>query len=299
MEIYGLAAPALGVLLAPLLLGLINRVKSVAAGRTGPPVLQAYFDLVKLLRKGSVYSPTTTWVFRAGPTLGLAAVLCALLLLPVGPLPSAFAFAGDLVVFAALLALQRFTLMGAALDTGSSFEGMGASREALFASVAEPALVVSLLVAARGAGSLSLSGALTAAAPAAAPGLFLVAAALFVVALAENARIPVDDPNTHLELTMVHEAMVLDHSGPGLAYLNYAGALKLWVFCALCAQLLVGMAGLSGAPLLVASVAGTFAAAAAIGGLESATARLRLLHVPRLLVGAGALAALAFLVSVF
>jgi formate hydrogenlyase subunit 4 len=148
----------LAVLLAlpPLLLGILNRTKAIFAGRRGAPLLQPYFDLAKLLRKGAVYSRTTTWVFRAGPVIGLAAVASAGLLLAMGGAPAAISFAGDFVLFAYLLGLARFFTALAALDTGSAFEGMGAAREVTFASLAEPALFLCLLVLARATGTASL-----------------------------------------------------------------------------------------------------------------------------------------------
>lgn len=303
MEPAALLPLLLALAVAPLLLGIISRVKAIVAGRTGPPLLQAYFDLRKLLGKGAVYSTTTTLVVRAGPTFGLAAIAVAVLVVPLGPLPSALAFQGDLLLVAGLLALQRFSLMLAALDTGSSFEGMGASREAFFATLAEPALLVGLLVAARGAGNLSLSTILGAAGPAtvavAGPALLLVAVALFLVFLAENSRIPVDDPNTHLELTMVHEVMVLDHGGVDLAYITYAAALKMWLLGAILVGLLLPASGLGGAAALAAMLVGMLGLAALTGLVESTTARLKMDQVPRLLASAGGLAVLALLLVLF
>jgi len=220
----------------PLLLGIINKTKAWFAGRNGPPLLQPYYDLVKLLKKSAVYSETTTWVFRAGPIVSLAAVLCAGLLLPLaGAAP--LGFSGDVVLFAYLLALGRFFTIAAALDTGSAFEGMGGSREAAFSALAEPALFLALAIVCVPARAVSFADAF-AALPWASWGLshpaYLAAAlALFAVLLAENSRIPVDDPNTHLELTMVHEVMVLDHSGPDLAFILYGAAVKLFVLGAL------------------------------------------------------------------
>ena len=285
------------LLLAPLLLGVIARTKAVVAGRTGAPLMQPYYDLVKLLQKSAVYSRTTTWVFRAGPVVGLAAVLCAVLLVPLGGIPAPFAFEGDLVLFAYLLGLLRFFTVIAALDTGSSFEGMGASREVTFAALAEPALLLALASLARKIGSLSLStmyGGLDGAAwSGAAPALVLAAGALLAVFLAENARVPVDDPTTHLELTMIHEVMVLDHGGPDLALILYGSALKLWLLGALLVELVVpvrsGTAWVDGG----AAIAGMLGLAVVTGILESSMARWRLLRVPQLLVGAGVMAAIA------
>jgi formate hydrogenlyase subunit 4 len=284
------------LLLPPLLIGIVNRTKAIFAGRKGPPLLQLYFDLAKLLRKGAVYSRTTTWVFRAGPVVGLAAVLAAGLLLGMGGAPAAISFAGDFVLFAYLLGLARFFTALAALDTGSPFEGMGAAREVTFASLAEPALFLVLLVLARATGTLSLSGMLGPGLPgawgAAAPALLLAGIGLFVVALAENARIPVDDPNTHLELTMIHEVMVLDHGGPDLALILYGASLKLFLFGAILARLALGHAS---APLASEAlfIAGLLLFAVGVGVVESAMARLRMLRVPQLLVGASVISAFA------
>ncbi len=283
--------------LPPLLLGVVNRVKALVAGRRGPPLWQLYADLWKLLRKGAVYSRTTTWVFRAGPVVGLAAVATAGLMLPVAGLPAPLAFAGDFVLLASLLGLARFVTALAALDTGSSFEGMGAAREVTFASLAEPALFVALVVLARATGSLSLSGMLGADLPAAwssaGPALLLAAIALFVVALAENARIPIDDPNTHLELTMIHEVMVLDHSGPDLAFILYGAALKFFLFGAVLVRLALGFAAPEPAAALLVFLLGMLGFAAAVGTVESVMARLRLTRVPQLLVGASVLSVFA------
>jgi len=278
----------LALVLAPLLLGVINRAKALFAGRNGQPLLQLYYDLAKLLRKGAVYSRTTSGVFRAGPIAGLAAVVAALAIVPFAGTGAPVSFAGDLVLFAYLFGLMRFFTVIAALDTGSAFEGMGASREVQFAALAEPVLFLALAALARQAGSLSLTGILGAVTPAG-PAWALVAVALLVVLLAENARIPVDDPNTHLELTMIHEVMVLDHGGPDFAFILYGAALKLWVLGAL----LVGVV-LPGENILLSLVA-MLALAVAVGVIESTMARLRLLRVPQLLVGAGALAALALI----
>ncbi|MBI5490785.1 MAG: NADH-quinone oxidoreductase subunit H [Deltaproteobacteria bacterium] len=297
MDGTAILPPAAALLLAPLLLGVINRTKAFFAGRRGRPLLQLYFDLFKLLRKGATYSRTTTWVFRAGPIVGLAAVLAALVLVPLGAVGAPLAFGGDLLVFAYLLCLMRFFTVLAALDTGSSFEGMGASREVLFAALAEPALFLGLAAVAHQSGSLSLSAMIAAIDPATwvsrGPALGLVATALGIVLLAENSRLPVDDPETHLELTMIHEVMVLDYGGPDLAFVLYGAALKLWVLAALLVGLIVPVR--TGRPLLdaAAGLAGMLSAAVAIGAVESSRARLRLVRVPKLLVGAMALSALA------
>jgi formate hydrogenlyase subunit 4 len=288
----------LAFLLAPLLLGVINRTKAVFAGRRGQPLLQAYYDLWKLLQKGAVYSGTTTWVFQAGPVVGLASIVTALLVTPMGGVPGLLEFPGDFLLFAYVLGLMRFLTIVAALDTGSSFEGMGASREAFYSALAEPALVLGLAAMATQSHSLSLSAMYAVVTPgamasSAGPTLMLVAAGLLIVFLAENARIPIDDPNTHLELTMIHEVMVLDHGGPDFAMIQYAAALKLWVLGALLVGIVVPIRSPWLMVDLAAGVSGMFALAVVVGMIESTIARLRLVRVPQFLVAASVLSILA------
>jgi formate hydrogenlyase subunit 4 len=287
---------ALLLLVPPLLLGVINKTKAWFAGRTGPPLLQPYRDVWKLLFKGAVLSRTTTWLFRAGPIVSLAAVLGAGLVLPLASNSSPLSFPGDVVVFAGLLGLGRFFIMVAALDTGSSFEGMGASREAAFAALAEPALFLSIAILCVPARSASFAGAFGQL-PWTSWGFehptYLAAAlSLFVVLLAENSRIPVDDPNTHLELTMIHEVMVLDHSGPDLGFILYGGAVKLFVIGALLTHVLLPIPAGGGWRAVVLLCGGEIVLAILVGVVESVTARLRLPRVPQFLVGATVLAAI-------
>jgi formate hydrogenlyase subunit 4 len=287
---------ALGILavVAPALPGIVVKTKSLLTGRRGPPLLQLYYDLWKLIRKGTVYSRTTTWVFRAGPLVVLASLVVAALFLPLDGRAAPASFAGDLVAFAGLLALGRFALVLAGMDTGSSFEGMGASREVTIASFAEPTLFLCFIALVLVTGDLSLSGMLGAPLAAAWPGsgatLCLVGTSLFVLLLAENCRVPVDDPATHLELTMIHEVIVLDHSGPDLALILYASALKLALFSVLVVSVLAPRAALSAPAALAVLFAGLGVVAVLVGVVESVMARLRLTRVPQLLVGAGALA---------
>jgi len=287
----------LGALLvvAPALPGIATRTKSLLTGRRGAPVLQLYADLAKLARKGVVYSRTTTLVFRAAPMVLAAGVLVAAFLLPLDGRAPILGFTGDLVAFAGLLALGRFALVLGGLDTGSSFEGMGTSREVTVAAFAEPALLLSLTVLVLVTGSLSLGGMLgtplAAAWPAAAPSLALAGASLFMLLLAENARVPIDDPATHLELTMIHEVIILDHSGPDLALILYASAVKFALFGVLVVSVLVPRGLLdpwsAGAILLV----GLGLIAALVGVIEAVMARLRMDRIPQFLVAAAALAA--------
>ena len=290
------------ILMPPLLLGIINKVKALFAGRRGPPLLQAYFDIGKLLRKGMVISRSTTWVFIAGPVVTLAAVFCAGTLIPLGRFAAPISFTGDLVLFAYLFGLARFFTTSAALDTGSAFEGMGAAREVTFAVLSEPALFLAFFVFIRLSGSLSL-GEMLHLAPAgyvsgAVAPLVLVAIGLFIIMLAETCRIPVDDPNTHLELTMIHEVMVLDHSGPLLGIVLYAAAMKLFVLSSLLLHVLQPFkSGLDWLDWLIFS-GGMMVIAGTIGVVESVMARLRMNHVPHLLVAAIILCGAAFVLLV-
>lgn len=298
MHIADCANLVLGTVLAPLLLGIITRTKAIFAGRAGQPLLQAYYDIYKNLCKGAVYSKTTSWIFRAGPPVGLASSLVALSMVPVNGFVAPLAFTGDVLLFAYVLGLMRFFTVLAALDTGSSFEGMGASREVFFSALAEPALLLGLATVARRAETLSLSQ-LLAATSAVSPEFVLVIASLCIVFLCENARIPFDDPGTHLELTMIHEAMILDHSGPDFGIIQYSAALKAWVL----GSLIVGMALPAAGDALwwlniAAALAGMIMLAVAVGIVESAMARLQLLRVPQLLVAAGALSAFAFILAI-
>jgi formate hydrogenlyase subunit 4 len=279
------------LLLPPLLPGLIAKTKALMAGRKGPPVLQLYYDLAKLARKQAVFSRTTTWVFLAGPVGGVAAGLAASCLVPFGHTPAPVSFEGDVILFAYLFGLARFLTILSALDTGSSFEGMGAAREATFSALAEPALFLGFAALAKATSSLSLGtmlafpGSLTArfTGP-----LILVLAGWAIVYLAENSRIPVDDPNTHLELTMIHEVMVLDHSGRPLALVLYGASLKLLVLGAL-----ILTPTLPRAPQAWQNWLAFYAAlgllAVAVGLVESSMARFRMTKVPQFLV-AGVLA---------
>jgi formate hydrogenlyase subunit 4 len=287
---------AILLVMAPLLPGVIARTKAVFAGRRGAPLLQPYWDLGRLWRKGLVISRTTTWVFWAGPVVAVAVPVVASLLLPMGALRAPLSFEGDVILFVYLFALARFFTAAAALDTGSSFEGMGAAREVTFSCLAEPTLLLGFVVMARLADGLSLNAMLgshlAAAWGTSGASLALIVVCLTVVLLVENSRIPFDDPNTHLELTMIHEVMVLDHSGPLLGLILYGSALKLMVLGAIVMRLVLPVD--TGNLWLDAGVfaGGQIVLAIAIGTVESVMARLRLARVPQVLIG-------TILVSVF
>jgi len=276
--------------LPPLLPGVINKTKALFAGRRGPPLLQLYCDLFKLARKDMVISRVTTWIFTAAPVITLTTILAAGLLVPLGPFRAPISFAGDMILFAYLLGLGRFFTTAAALDTGSPFEGMGAAREVTFACLSEPALFFAMLVLAKLSGSLELTTMLhapmTVGNPSSAASLVLVALGVFIIMLAETCRVPVDDPNTHLELTMIHEVMVLDHSGPLLGMILYGAALKLFVLSAVLLHIVFPFqtgSALSDWALFVVEILGV---SVVIGVVESIMARLQMRHVPHLLIAA-------------
>lgn len=275
---------ALLLVLPPLFLGLINRVKSLWAGRQGPPLLQPLRDIVKLMKKGEVISRTSSFVFRMAPSVALASVIAAGLIVPLAGGRSVISFEADFILFAYLLGIGKFLTIVGALDTGSSFEGMGASREATFSVMVEPAFFIFIASLALMTGGVSFERLfMTARGDIAALVLPLGVVALFIMLLAEGCRVPVDDPNTHLELTMIHEVMVLDNSGPDMGFIMYAAGMKMVVIGAIIANLVIprGLPFWASAALLV--VVQAFLAIT-IGTIESVMARLRMTHVPQFLM---------------
>jgi formate hydrogenlyase subunit 4 len=298
--VLGVIQVALVLLVAPLLLGITKRVKARLQYRRGPSLLQPYRDLAKWWRKEVVESDTASPLTAIAPPLVLAAVVVATLLVPIVGQRPPLAGWGDLLVVVGLLALARFVLALAALDAGSAFGGMGSSREVAISALVEPALLLALTGAALAAGSTDL-GAIARTGSAAGmtwltPALLLGACAFAIVAVAETGHEPFDNPDTHLELTMVHEGMLLEASGPRLAILLYAAELKLvlvaGVFAA--AFLPIGMAAdLSPASVVVAVVAALaklLAAAVALAVLDATLAKVRILALPGLLATASILA---------
>ncbi len=288
------------LVLSPMLLGIIGKTKAFFAGRWGPPLLQTYYDIGKLFRKGNVYSRTTTWIFQAAPAVFIATALLSSLWLPLGSFKAPLPFLGDFILFASLYALGRFFMVIAALDTGSSFEGMGASREAAFSCLSEAALFLHLIALALLSKKLVLSemigGNDLSSWHLFGPALLLAGASYFLVLLSENSRIPVDDPATHLELTMIHEVMVLDHSGWDLAFILYGSAIKLFVWGALLTAIFIPAQGLAPVWQGAAFFGGMILLAIVIGITESSMARLRLGRIPQLLVSAFVLALVGLLV---
>ena len=276
---------------APLLQGAIKKMKAAMQTRQGPPLLQAYFDLAKLLRKETVRSETATWIYVAGPRVYFAAALGATALVPMLLARAPLESAGGILGLIGILALGRFALAAAALDTGSPFGGMGSSREMTIAALAEPALMLGLFTSALAAGSLELGAVVRSVLD---PGLvfrpsdIFALSGLFVVLIAETGRIPVDNKATHLELTMIHEAMVLEYGGADLALVEWASAVKELLYITLLIDLFIpaGIATtVAVGPLLLAVAAWggkVIAFALVITLVESTNAKLRLFRVPEL-----------------
>jgi len=269
----------------------IKKMKATMQTRQGPPLLQGYYDLAKLLRKETVRSDTASWVYVAGPRVYFAAALAATTLVPVLVAKAPLEGAGGILGLVGILALGRFALAVAALDTGSPFGGMGGSREMTIAALAEPALMLGLFTSALAAGSLDLGAVVRSGlGPEAVfrPSDIFALSGLFVVLIAETGRIPVDNPATHLELTMIHEAMVLEYAGPDLALVEWASAVKELLYVTLLIDLFIpaGIATVvAPGPLVVALgawVGKVFAFAVVITLVESTNAKLRLFRVPEL-----------------
>jgi len=265
--------------------GIIVRTKSLASGRKGPVILQPIYDVIRLFRKGVVFSETTSIIFQIAPTIYFASVVMAMLTVPFGQAKGIISFNGDFIFFAYVLALGKFFSIIAAMDTGSSFEGMGASREALYSMFAEPAFFILMGSLALLSGqtsfyeifaSLHLGSQISYALA------ILATFVLVMIAMVESSRMPIDDPKTHLELTMIHEVMILDNSGFDLGLILTAGYLKFAIYGALIVNLFIGTIPYQYS--IPAFFAIQFLMAISIGLIESFIARFRLSHNPQFIV---------------
>lgn len=266
--------------------GIIIRTKSIFSGRKGPGLFQPLKDIYRLLRKGSVFSETGSYIFQAAPTIYLATILMSILFVPFGNNKGILSFDGDFVFFAYMLALGKFFMILAALDTGSSFEGMGASREALYSMLIEPAFFILMGSFALLTGYTSFAGIFGALhfGSYISYGIGMLAAfVLVIIALVENSRMPIDDPKTHLELTMIHEVMILDNSGYDLGLILYAVNLKFALYGAIIANFFLtpGFQWYYSIPIYIGV---QLAFAFTIGVVESFSARFRMNHNPQFIV---------------
>ncbi|MGV8096158.1 MAG: respiratory chain complex I subunit 1 family protein [Mangrovibacterium sp.] len=262
--------------------GIVIRTKSLTSGRKGPGIFQPMKDVLRLWRKGAVYSKTTSFIFQIAPSIYISSVLMAILMIPHGDHPGLISFEGDFVMFAYILALGKFLMIISALDTGSSFEGMGASREALYSMLAEPAFFILIGSFALFTGQTSFHGIFSSLHYGSSVSYMLGGLATFVfifIAMIENSRMPVDDPKTHLELTMIHEVMVLDNSGFDLGLIMYASYLKFALYGAMISNFFIGLLPYqSSIPVFFAV---QFVFAVGVGVIESFMARFRLGHNPQ------------------
>jgi formate hydrogenlyase subunit 4 len=276
--------------------GIIIRTKSITSGRKGPGILQPMKDILRLFRKGAVYSKTTSFIFQIAPSIYFASVIMAILVIPFGQYKGMISFDGDFVFFAYVLGTGKFFSIISALDTGSSFEGMGASREALFSMFAEPAFFILM-------GSLALLTGHTSFQQIFASLHFgsyisyilgvLATFVLVMISLVENSRMPFDDPKTHLELTMVHEVMILDNSGFDLGLILYATNLKFAMYGALIANLFMGSFPLYLTIPIFFGIQILYAVT--VGVLESFTARFRMNHNAQYILALSSVSLLIFL----
>ncbi len=290
------------VLLAPLINGIIKKIKALSQKRKGPPLLQLYYDIIKLLKKDTVVSGTASWIFKAAPYIFFITALLAGLFVPVSLKLSPVGFTGDIIFVVYLLAMGRFFMTLAGLDTGSTFGGMGSSREMMISSLIEPSLMVCMFTIGLISKSTSIFSMMNTSASMGIsviqPVFMLSLMAIFLIILAETSRIPVDDPATHLELTMVHEAMLLEYSGRHLALMEWGASIKQLLLITLFVNLFIPLDGLipAGSLLLavvislVLYVLKVIVVSVLIAIAEVSTVKLRLFSVPNL-------AALSFIMA--
>ncbi len=292
--------PAALILLTSLLFpGIIAKVKAKVSGRKGPGLLQPLYDIFRLLRKGNVYSTTTSFIFQIAPVIYFATIFLSVFFIPFGDAAGLISFPGDLLLFIYLLGLGKFFLILNALDVGSGFEGMGANREALYSMLAEPAFIILFGTFAMMAGHDSFYGIFANWHLNSSTYLVLSLLASYVlvqIAMIENSRLPVDDPKTHLELTMVHEVILLDNSGFDLGLVQLANAFKFGVFGALIANFILPEHQLIGIRALI-FIGVILAFAVIVGLMESFRARLKIEKNPQFILTLSSIAAIAFLVA--
>jgi formate hydrogenlyase subunit 4 len=292
----------LAIVTAPFFSAVILKIKAFFGGKKGPPLLINYYTLAKLIKKGSVYSTSTTAVFKLGPVVNLCTALFVLLFLPIAGQAPVISFNGDIILVLYALGLGRFFIIAAAMDTASPFEGMGAAREAYFPIICEATTFMILIFFYRLTGQLQLSAffsggaALSLWQTAGAP-LFFVVIAFFIILLTENARVPVDDPATHLELTMIHEVMVLDHSGPDFALIELGAFCKLFFYSAIISRLILPFDTLFPGASYLFFVAGLAIVYIVVGITESTIARYRMDKVPQFVLTSFALAFFATIIT--
>jgi formate hydrogenlyase subunit 4 len=296
------------IAIAPLFISLIKKVKAATQGRAGPPLFQTYSSLAKLLKKEVIYSPNSSWIMRVTPMVNIAAILVAALFVPLVFIPESTGGIGNIILFLYLLALARFFMALAGLDAGSSFGGMGSSREMSISAIIEPTTIIvfaALVFVFRTLNIFEMFSISTSAGGFPAPTHILIGISLFIILIVETSRIPVDNPETHLELTMIHEGMILEQSGSNLALMELSSAIKLTVLMALLINLIVPfglVTGLTLAGILFAAVFFIIKAgilAVIIGLFESSMAKMRFFRLPNLFAMAFFFSTLIIIIEVF
>ncbi len=289
--------PLVIILVSLVFPGIITLTKAKIAGRKGPSVLQPFYDNIRLFRKGNVFSATTSWIFQFAPIIYFSTVFMAMLFIPLGKQPAILSFEGDFVLFAYLLAFGKFMMIAAAMDTGSGFEGMGANREAFYSLLVEPAffiVIASMALLTNHTSFYDLFNNLHIESELSYLIAILSVYIFLWIAMIENSRLPVDDPKTHLELTMVHEVMVLDYSGFDLAMIQSSNGLKFTIYGALIFNLVLPMQNYFAAQLGIFFIV-EFIFAVSVGVLESFRARNKMAKNPQWILALSALAILGFL----
>ncbi len=294
----------IGIITAPFFSAVILKVKAFFGGKKGPPIFINYYTLIKLFKKGSVYSTSTTFIFKLGPIISFATALTALMFLPIFGHRPLFSFQGDIIFVLYLLGLGRFFTIAAAMDTASPFEGMGAAREAFFPIICEATMFMIFILFYKLTGNLNLDSYFRGENPLylwnmAGTSIVFIVIALFIVLLTENSRVPVDDPATHLELTMIHEVMILDHSGPDLALIELGSFIKLFFYSTMISSIILPFQreGIFSPYALFLGFTSMIIVYGCVGVMESVVARYKMDKVPKFILTSFALAFFATVIT--
>ncbi len=308
--LYCLLNAGMMVLLAPLFMTVIKKVKAKMQGRRGPPLFQMYYNLVRMLSKEAIYSDISSWIMRITPVVSLAVMILAALFIPVIFIPASFGGIGNVILFLYILAIGRFMISLAGLDAGSAFGGMGSSREMSLSSVIEPTIIIVAAALATVLGTMDIFEMFektTALDITMMPTLLLISISVFLILIIETSRVPVDNPETHLELTMIHEGMILEYSGRNLAIMELSHAVKQAIYMGLLIGIIAPFGIISDGNLLVPGILiaallflGKGLVLAVIVGLfESSMAKMRLFSIPTLFMTAFFFSALTIIIEVF
>ncbi|MBF0573784.1 MAG: NADH-quinone oxidoreductase subunit H [Desulfamplus sp.] len=293
-----------GITIAPFFSAVILKIKAFFGGKKGPPIFINYYTLIKLFQKGSVYSKSTTFIFKLGPIISLSSAVTALMFLPILGYRPIFSFEGDVIFVLYLFGLGRFFTIAAAMDTASPFEGMGAAREAFFPIICEATMFMIFILFYKLNSHLSLADYFSGSSSShlwdmTGTSMVFIIISLFIVLLTENSRVPVDDPATHLELTMIHEVMVLDHSGPDFAFIELGAFIKLFFYSNMVSSLILPFQreGIISPHSLILGLSSIMVVYVCVGVMESVVARYKMSKVPKFILTSFALAFFATVIT--